>query len=193
MNHLAHTILSCDDQDLLLGNLVTDMLNKKEADAMHPDLQKGIQLHRLIDRFMDKHELTKEAKAIIRPTQGKYASVSIDLLWDFYLVKNWEKYSPEKLAAHKSQIYKMIKAGYPYLNEKLQLRFDNMINSDFLGFYSSRENFNKVLKRMDQRANFKSDFVGLNSHIDEDSDDLEKLFNDFFPLIIEEVRSFCDC
>jgi len=50
----------------------------------------GVELHRFIDSFTDEHELTKKAKALLRPKAKRTASIALDLLGDYFLHKHWE-------------------------------------------------------------------------------------------------------
>jgi len=58
MNYLAHCYLSGKNEDLLLGNFMTDFLQKKEERNYKDIVLLGIQLHRAIDTFTDQHPAT---------------------------------------------------------------------------------------------------------------------------------------
>lgn len=193
MNHLAHAVLSCDDADLLMGNMLTDMVNKKEADLIDQKFQKGISLHRAIDRFMDGHSITKKAKDILRPTQSKYAAVSIDLLWDYVLMKHWDRYMNESLSSFSTHIYEALKSNFGMIPEGLMLRFDKMISHQFLEIYQERESFAGVLERMNKRAKFNANFLAILDVYEAQTEEFDLLFNDFFPEVIQHVAEFCDC
>lgn len=193
MNHLAHSVLSCNDQDLLMGNMLTDFVKLKEAQMIHEDFQKGITLHRFIDKFMDSHSITKEAVNILRPSQGKYASVSIDLLWDYMLARNWDRYQTEPVKDYANFIYEGLENSYDRLPDHLIERFQSLISYKFLEQYSEEWRFQKVLERMQKRAKFKANFDQLLPDIANEFVVLEKLFNEFFPLAIEAVEVHCDC
>lgn len=193
MNHLSHAYLSCGDQYTLVGNLVTDFLTKKEMDDFPESFQFGIALHKEIDRFMDNHSITKEATGILKQSQKRYAPVSIDLLWDYYLAQNWSKYSGQSLAEFNKTVYDMITASLDQMPEKNKEKFEFLISRDFLAPYLDINDFEKVLIRMDKRANFSSNFIGIIEDIQKYGAQFDQLFTDFFPLAIGHVAHFCDC
>ena len=70
MNFLAHAILSFNDPDILTGNMISDHVKGKSQYDFSPGIQKGIRLHRAIDRFTDLHPVTKAAKIYYRRPQA---------------------------------------------------------------------------------------------------------------------------
>lgn len=192
MNHLAHAFLSCDDQYILTGNLITDLIPKKRVKALDSKLIQGVELHRSIDKFMDSHPLNAKIKSLIRPTQGKYASVSIDLLYDYLLVRNWSIYTDENLDRFNANCYKKLRASFSILPEDLQMKLEQMIDHDFLALYATTSKFKKVLEIMDKRAKFSSNFVEMIGEMADHILEFDQVFNEFFPLAINHISAFCD-
>ena len=60
MNFLAHTYLSCSNEDLLVGNFLADFMKNKDIESLPSNILKGIDLHRKIDSFTDSHPAVKE-------------------------------------------------------------------------------------------------------------------------------------
>jgi len=85
MNFLAHAILSFNDPDILTGNMISDHVKGKSQYDFSPGIQKGIRLHRAIDRFTDLHPVTKAAKNLLSPAAGPYAGALIDIVYDHFL------------------------------------------------------------------------------------------------------------
>ena len=67
MNYLANARLSFNDPDLLIGNMISDFVKGKKKFDYPLSIQKGIQLHRLIDEFTDAHFEAKRAMKYFRP------------------------------------------------------------------------------------------------------------------------------
>ena len=67
MNYLAHAYLSFNQQEILVGNMISDFVKGKTKFNYPEGIQKGIALHRAIDEFTDTHPATKEAAAFFRP------------------------------------------------------------------------------------------------------------------------------
>lgn len=91
MNFLAHLHCSPNQELIRVFNFTGDGFRGnhwklKATDAMII----GVELHRFIDSFTDKHPLSKIAKESIRLKAGKTAPVALDLLGDYFLHKHWE-------------------------------------------------------------------------------------------------------
>lgn len=54
MNYLAHIYLSGNHELLTLGNFMADGIRGKDYLKLHPEIQKGVILHRIIDTFTEK-------------------------------------------------------------------------------------------------------------------------------------------
>lgn len=193
MNYLAHSYLSCGDEDLMLGNLITDMIRKKDEIAYSDSIQKGIDLHRKIDTFTDQHPIVLDSLHFIYPTQGKYAPVVLDILWDYYLSINWKKFSGEKIQDFSSNVYKVIEKNYDQLQEKVSTRFERMITHNFLMSCSTEEALELTFKSLQKRTKFKANFDKVGEILDEHHDALNTAFLKMFPEMISYVELNCDC
>lgn len=193
MNYLAHCYLSCSDEDLMLGNVITDFMRKKEEKNYSGRVLEGIQLHRKIDAYTDKHKASLSLRALLRPRHGKYASVVVDLIWDHMLCQHWSDYSGTELSAFVVPIYEILLKRKSELPASLITKIDAMVTSDFLLSYSSYEKMRSSLQWMDRRVNFPSDFEGAILDVQEHYDYIEELFSQFFPDLIAYVDTYCNC
>ena len=92
MNFLAHIYLSGDDPNIQLGNFIGDFVKGRNlVEQFGHEIAKGIELHRAIDEFTDKHPIVKLSKVRLREKYRHYAPVIVDIFYDHYLAKNWEK------------------------------------------------------------------------------------------------------
>jgi len=193
MNYLAHCYLSCSDEDLFLGNLMTDFLRKSEEGNYEGKVLEGIQLHRAIDTFTDKHPASLELRDMLRKRHDKYASVVVDLIWDRMLCINWLHFSGESIREFITPLYGILEKRKDELPAKFESRIDKMLQGDFLMAYANDDNMLKSLQWMDNRVNFPSNFVGAMDDLKENRDQIQKLFMQFFPALIAEVDTICDC
>ncbi len=193
MNYLAHCYLSCTDEDLMLGNVITDFMRKKEEKNYSGRVLEGIQLHRKIDAYTDKHEASLSLRALLRPRHGKYASVVVDLVWDHMLCKYWSDYSGAELSAFAAPIYEVLLRRKAELPESFASKVDAMVASDFLLSYSTEDKMRSSLRWMDNRVNFPSDFEGAIIDIKDNHDYIADLFKQFFPDLIAYVDTYCNC
>ncbi len=193
MNYLAHIFLSCNNEDLLIGNFIADSITMKELTLVPDEIYAGIELHRKIDSFTDKHDIVRKATKRLRPHHKKYSPVVIDVLYDHLLANNWERYSDMTLSDYAQDVYKVFARRRDDLPAGLQLSLPRMIKNDWLNNYKTREGLQFTLNRMDERTSFPSNFGGAIDHLHEDYDLFTEEFNAFFPDIIAYVNSHCGC
>ncbi len=172
---------------------MTDFLKKKEEANYSGRVLEGIYLHRQIDSYTDVHPASLELRAMLRKRHGKYASVVVDLIWDYYLSNHWDRYSGTSLPEFNSGIYNILVKRKEELPSKLRDKIDKMIENDFLMAYANKENMAISLAWMDRRVNFNSAFKDAILDIEENHDRIEKLFESFFPDLIAHSKSFCNC
>lgn len=88
MNFLAHAYLSFGNSELLVGNMISDFVKGKSKYNYPVAIQRGIALHREIDRFTDTHPVTQQAKELYRPAYRLYASAFVDVTYDYFLAND---------------------------------------------------------------------------------------------------------
>ena len=67
MNYLAHVFLSGPNRKVQLGNFVGDAVKGSSYKNYPPDIAKGIQLHRAIDDYTDRHPAVCEVVHRLQP------------------------------------------------------------------------------------------------------------------------------
>ena len=193
MNYLAHCYLSCQNEEVLVGNFITDFIRKKDEDRYEGDIRLGIRLHREIDRFTDDHPISREMRSILRTRHNKYAPVMVDLLCDYYLSKNWSHFSGQTLRAFADQSYETFHKYEPIFPDVLRSRFPGMYKADFLLAYSDIHRTERSLIWMDDRAKFPSRFKDGIIDIRENDERFNDLFLELFPDVIGHSEMICDC
>ena len=193
MNYLAHCLLSCSEEDILIGNFMTDFMQKKDELSYDGRILEGIKLHRAIDSYTDKHSASLELRQLLRARHDKYASVVVDLIWDHCLSICWSTYSGTALSSFNENIYEILLRRKSDLPPKLLGKIDSMVRNDFLMAYANEDNMRSSLNWMDNRVKFKSNFVGAIDDIRENRDYIFDLFKNFFPDLIKLSEGFCAC
>ncbi len=184
MNYLAHCLLSGADDEILIGNFIADAVRPKEMESYSGKVLEGIYLHRAIDSFTDQHRYVREAILILRPRHGKYSSVIIDILWDYFLIKNWSRYCQTDKSVYIANVYKNLRKHKDQMPKKLQGRIDSLIETDFLAAFGHREGLKRSFTYMDKRTKFPSDFVSAIQDLDDNEEEFDRLFNLFFPELL---------
>ncbi len=191
MNHLAHLLLSGPNQNILLGNFITDFLTPAEQRALPSALKEGLLLHLYIDNMVDSNIIFKESIALIRTTQGKYAPVVADIFYDYLLVESWEKYNNISFFAFKSNVYNVLSDYLVWnLPEKINKRIDRMVTGDFLSAYETKDNMPGTFSFLKKRAKFKNEFDHAMTDYITFYDPLQLQFDQVFPMMIEAVEAY---
>lgn len=193
MNYLAHMYLSCTDEDLLVGNMLVDMLPVKRLMDLPEAYYRGYDLHRLIDSYTDTHEAVKAATAVLRARHGKYSPVVIDILYDYVLSNEWNRYSGEDIQEFCNNVYDILERHYYQLPSDIVDRLRKMIASNYLMTCSTEEKLRKVFDRVGRRAKFAHGFEYATDDLLERYEVFRDSFFAFFPDMITEVEAFCDC
>ncbi|OIQ22440.1 MAG: ACP phosphodiesterase [Flavobacterium sp. MedPE-SWcel] len=186
MNFLAHIYLSGENDLLKIGNFMADGIRGKAPDTLPNDVQKGIVLHRLIDSYTDAHPIFRQSTKRLHPMYHHYAGVIVDIFYDHFLAKNWDKYHNTSLPDYTQQFYKLLEDNYTILTEKTQKLMPYMLKQDWLASYASTQGIAQILLQMDKRTKNKSGMTNSINELLEFYDDFEKEFTLFF----EELRAF---
>ena len=93
MNFRAHIYLSGENEPLKIGNFIADSIRGNSYLDYPEDLKNGILLHRYIDTFTDAHPIYRKSKHRLHEKYGHYSGVIMDIVYDHFLAKNWNKYS----------------------------------------------------------------------------------------------------
>ncbi len=193
MNFLAHIFLSCENDDLLLGNFMADFIKNSEVKEYSIAIQRGIKLHRKIDSFTDHHEMVRQGSRRLMDVHGKYSPVVIDILYDNILTKNWSKYHSDTLLNFSNNVYDLLLNRKEELPLKLQKRVPRMVEDNFLLKYGTTEGLRFALKSMDKRTKFPSNFSLAIQQLEDEWELFDNEFNVFFPEVIKMSKDFCDC
>ena len=173
MNYLAHIYLSGNNEKLMIGNFIADSIKGKEWEEYDLGIQKGIKLHRAIDQFTDTHEIVRESKKRLWSDYRHYNAVIIDIFYDHFLAKYWQKYHETDLHGFALKTYDTLQRNQEFLPEKTKLFFKYMVKHNWLYNYQYIEGIKTVMLGMSRRASFDSGME--NSTIE-----LEKFYTEFY-------------
>ena len=193
MNYLAHLFLSCQDDDLVIGNFIADSIRNKEVATYPLSIQQGIFLHRQIDSYTDTHPIVLQGTRRLYANHRKYAPVVIDIFYDNLLANNWKRYSNEPLAAFAERMYQLLIDRKNDLPLKMQKYVYGMIENNWLLSYGTMAGLQYAFERLDKRTKFKSNFVNAVKDLQKDYDLFNEEFNLFFPDVQQMVNDFCGC
>ncbi|MGH1432975.1 MAG: ACP phosphodiesterase [Lewinella sp.] len=193
MNFLAHLLLSCEQEELMIGNFLGDFVKNKELPQFSEAVQQGIRLHRLIDTFTDAHPLVRQGTKRIHHRHGKYAGVVIDVLYDYVLANHWTKFGPGSLEAFAQGAYRTLEKHLSIMPERLHSIVPRMIADDWLVRYGTLDGIAYTFSRIQKRVSRPEFLENILLTIKEEEAALTQEFTAFFPEIANEVKVFCAC
>ncbi len=186
MNFLAHIYLSGNNELIKIGNFMADGIRGNDYLKFPPEVIKGILLHRQIDTFTDSHPIYRKSKHRLHEKYGHYSGVIMDILYDHFLAKKWNKYSDEKLEDYVGHFYKSLETNKEILSEKTKSIMPYMIDQNWLVSYETIAGIEMILFQMDYRTKHRA-------NMQEAVVELQEFYTDFeeeFTLFFEELRLF---
>lgn len=186
MNFLAHIYLSNNIPLVSIGNFIADGIKGKEYKSFPKDIQIGILLHREIDTFTDAHPTVRQSTKRLHQNYSHYSGVIVDILYDHFLAKNWNRYSNMPLELFVSDFYDLLEVHFELLPKRIQQMIPYMIADNWLLNYANIEGIQKVLDGMNRRTKNLSGMNNATSELITYYSEFENEFTEFF----EELRTF---
>ncbi len=188
MNFLAHIYLSDGFDDVMIGNVLGDFVKGSNFEKYNNEIALGIQLHREIDMFTDRHTIVKQSKARLWDKYRHYSSVIMDMYYDHFLAKDWHHYSDVPLAEFTKLSYKALLSKEAILPSKANHMIVHMAKDNWLLNYAKMEGMQRALTGMSKRTKF-------NSKMEQAVDDLQmdyalynEEFHEFFPILEKHTK-----
>ena len=181
MNFLAHFYLTRGLEEITAGNFIADFVRSSQQHLFSAEINKGIEIHRSIDRFTDEHAVVHQSKQRLREKYHKYATVIVDVYYDHFLAANWKKFSDVPLAQFSYETYSLLRKHQNVFPFGAQRVFYFMSAYDWLYSYQSIEGIQNALHGLSRRARFNSGMEHAIDDLKKYYTEFEKEFNEFFP------------
>ncbi|SMO59442.1 Acyl carrier protein phosphodiesterase [Saccharicrinis carchari] len=188
MNFLAHIYLSGNPGPLMIGNFIADFVKGKQVERFAPEIQDGIRLHRKIDAFTDSHPVVKQSSVRFKPCYQRYSSVVVDVIYDHFLAKNWQQYSPVPLHTYVSQVHTYLLKNYFVLPNRVKGFLPFLIKSRRLENYQHMWGIQKSLSLMANHSSLPAESECGMKIMSEQYAALEKEFKFFFTELRQMVE-----
>lgn len=187
MNYLAHSYLSYQKPDLIIGNFIADSIRGNQFEGLTDSIIEGIRLHRKIDTFTDSHPIYLTSKHRFSKDFDKYSGVLMDIIYDHYLAKNFEQYSTLSLQTHANEVYDILKNNHDFLPENAKRFYGYMIERNILFHYSSLNGIETVLTHLSGRIRNRYELQLAIPILEANYQEIEEEFTIFF----RDLEAFC--
>ena len=191
MNWLAHVFLSENHIEYQLGNLLADPLKGRAWDEATQMFRRGLETHKRIDTFTDKHPLVRQSKRRLK--NRKYLrGVIVDIVYDHLLTVHWQKYASTDFNTFTADFRSDAPLHINRYPEKAKHIINRVVDIQLLSSYSDLEGLGEGFKRIDKRLSDRvlakeSAFSYLPLVADE-LHNIEQDFLEFFPELMEHVK-----
>jgi len=183
MNYLAHAYLSFQRPPIVVGNMVSDFIKGRKKFDYAADIQRGINLHRMIDTFTDEHTATKAAKQFFKPYVGLYAGAFIDVVYDHFLANDENEFKKNSLALFADSTYKILYSYQTVLPQPFAAMLPYMSTQNWLYNYSNVGGIEKSFGGVVRRAAYLNSSADVYSAFIKNYDSLREYYNTFFPAV----------
>jgi acyl carrier protein phosphodiesterase len=150
MNYLLHLYLSKDDPELLIGNFMGDFVKGRIPENYPPRVRQGIMLHRRIDSFAQYNPIFQQSRKRISSEYGHYRGVLVDLFYDHFLAKDWERWSSESMRSFLERGRRIVEREGIVLPDPLS-KLVPIIFEELLPSYKDIHGISSALQRMSRR------------------------------------------
>jgi len=181
MNHLMHLFLSGNDPEILVGNLMGDFVKGRLDDRFPPGIRRGIEIHRKIDSFAAGNAFFLQSKRCIDPCFGHYRAVLVDIFYDHFLARDWDRYSPSTLEEFIRISYQTLCRYEAQLPPRLLELLPRMFSRHWLIAYQEPAGIEIALRRMSTRLARPNPLAEGFAELSKKRDLLQSDFRGFLP------------
>ena len=157
MNFLGHIYFSGNDYRLMQDNLFGDFVKGSDLSQYPMEIQKGIQLHREIDTYIDNHPDVRELMHFLYEPLPKIAGIAIDLFFDHLLAKNWESFHSSPLTSYTKAFYQNLSFDTEVYSSEFLFVLKKMKEHDWLSQYAGLEGLKKACEGVSSRISFENE------------------------------------
>lgn len=173
MNFLAHIYLSKGRPKIMVGNFIGDFVKGRHfSDQFETEIAKGIELHRAIDEFTDRHPVVHQSKSRLRPKYHHYSGVIVDIFYDHFLSKYWSDYHTVPLTKFAANTYATLNDHHDILPDDVKNMLPYMIKDNWLVNYGHLNGIGQALRGISRRTRY-------DSKMNESVIELEKYYEEF--------------
>lgn len=191
MNWLAHLYLSEPDAAFRVGNLLPDWLPPRELAELPEEFQQGIERHRHIDAFTDRHPVVRRSIQRFAPPFRRYGAVLTDVFYDHFLARDWQGHCPgaPPLRDFVHEFYGSVEPIRASIPPQAWEVLEHMRKADWLGSYAEVDGIALTLRRMARRLRRPFDLAAAVTVLEAQYAGFQADFEEFLP----EVEAACCC
>lgn len=190
MNFLVHQFILNNDLESRQGNYLGDFIKGLESilRLQYPaGIVDGIMHHRRIDRLSDENPAIIQATKILKPHAGKFSHIIVDILFDYFLIKHWDRITTDNFELFIKECYSAIGpiADTNIYPESCRFFTGQLIEKDTFHKYATLSGLHDVFCKLNSHLRRSSPLPEATKFIELEFDRLEQSFMDFMPVIVQ--------
>ena len=189
MNYLAHIFLAQPTVESVCGNLMGDFMKGVDINKLPLPIVRGIQNHRLVDRFTDAHPSVKALKKVLSQERRRFSGVISDIIFDHLLIQHWSDYSDMDVETFIEQAYQRISSGRHYMNPRMDWALELMIKENWLQSYARLDGVEAIIQRISKRIRFENCLSGAMDEVEAQMDHYSDAFQRLFPELVQHISN----
>ncbi len=189
MNFLAHLRLAGDDPQCVVGNFLGDFVKGRIDDRYPLRIRCGIEMHRKIDAWTDSHQKVRNCARLISPARKRWSMVIVDILYDYLLTVNWNRYSQESLDQFLERMNSIILPALESFSEHVPKMARRIIEDGWIEKYRSISGLEEAFNALSVRVGRENTLAGAEKELANCYDQMNENFNLFFPEAIAYADS----
>ncbi|MCV6615683.1 MAG: ACP phosphodiesterase, partial [Cellvibrionaceae bacterium] len=185
MNYLAHAFLSGAEPELQLGGLLGDFCKGPLGNwGFSPAVTAGIDHHRKLDAYVDRLPAFKACQALLPKPLKRAGGMVIDISFDHFLAKHWQRYARQSLADFSGQLYPRMQTltGAPQDFQRFAQRCQS---ADLFHLYRQWQTVEVAIDRLRQRLSRPQLLDGAFAAVDRNYTQLEQAFHPCFEHLMQ--------
>lgn len=190
MNHLAHVFLAPDSAEARVGSILGDFTRNVDIETLPRDVRRGVRHHLRVDSFTDRHPQVLASKALFSNQRRRFAGVALDILYDHFLIRHWDRFSGVPREHFIETTYAELRQYQTIMPEPMRRVTESLVAHNWFGAYQDLDNIGHALDRVADRIRFPNRFCGMIGEIRELHPELEQRFLNFFPELQEAAKDF---
>lgn len=189
MNFLAHLHLASLANSSLPGNLLADYVRGDPHPHWPADIAAGIALHRRLDALTDSLPEVLSAKRLFRNETRRVAPITLDVVWDHFLSRHWNRLAAEPLPQFLAYAQKQIAPVLPQSPEGFQRLNGYLWRERWMERYAEADYLQQVLRGMAARRPRLAALVDSWHDFHDNYPALETFFWQFYPQLMARAAA----
>lgn len=190
MNYLAHALLSQPHAQSLLGNLAGDHIKGRlDSLGLPAPVAAGLRRHRAVDARSDALAAYRELRGLFPDGQRRFSGVMLDVLFDYLLSRNWDRYCRTPAVEFRAEVYRAIRNHGQVLPGDTSRLLARWAELDWLSAYGSFDGTLAVLERLAARMRGRLPLPAMLAVVNRHQTTLESAFLCLFDDLVAEFGS----